>query len=198
MVRDKLGLCYSPVPFKDHAVVFVAQPKPGLSKVVELRAHGPHKPSLLGQTVDAGRSNHVGSSCSRKLNSVAVVHQLRLRREFRSEDDGFAFARVQAGLEKPFCFRGVGNLLHGEPRSHRSLDRVGDRQTCSADRDLPKNGPGDDDFAEKGAKHFKIAGQSAARYTRGLVLETTKGYPILRRLSNSSMALASASQSSAV
>src|ERR1035438_5975601 len=59
--QGQIGTALLASAFKDHAVVFVAQPKPGLSKAVELRAHGPHKPSLLGQTVDAGRSNHVRS-----------------------------------------------------------------------------------------------------------------------------------------
>ena len=64
---------------------------------------------------------------------------------------------MQASLEKPFRFRGRRNVLHGKPRSHRSLHRTGDRQICSAGRDLPKYRPRDHDFAEKVAKQLEIA-----------------------------------------
>src|ERR1017187_2653137 len=100
---------------KDHAVVFVAQPEPGLSKVIKFRADSRHKPSLLSQAVDAGRSNHVRSNGSGSLDSVAIIHQQRFRPEFHGKHDGFAFARMQASLEKPFGLRGtrVGSVADG-------------------------------------------------------------------------------------
>src|ERR1017187_5589961 len=50
----------------------------------------------------------------------------------------------------------VATSLHGKPRSHRCLHRTGDRQICSAGRDLPKYRPRDHDFAEKVAKQLEI------------------------------------------
>lgn len=149
--QGRLGITLLANALKDHAVVFVAQPEPGSAKLVQLGTNRCKEPSLLGQTVDAGRSNDVGSRCNREPDSVAVVHQQRLGTKFCSEHDGFALARVQAGMA----------IL---PKRRRSSSKS----------------------------------PSAARYPTGLLLETTKGYPILRCLSNSPMALASASQSSAV
>jgi hypothetical protein len=86
------------------------------------------------------------------------------------------FARIATKPSLPAPRTPPGDALH-QPQSLQR--RLAVWQSCQKGRSSAKS-------------------PSAARYTRGLVLETTKGYPILRRLSNSSMALASASQSSAV
>ena len=101
--------------FKDHAVVFIAEPEPGFSKVVELGAHGGNETSLFGQAVDARRSNHVRSRRSREPDSITVVHQQRLGTKFRGEHDGVALARMQAGQAKPVRLRSFPNLPYGKP-----------------------------------------------------------------------------------
>ena len=119
--QRQIGIELLASALKDHAVVFVAQPKSGPSKVVELGTNRCNKPSFFGQAVDTGCSNHVGARGNREPDSVAVVHQQRLGTKFRSEHDGFTLARMQTGQAEPICLRGVCNGLHGQPRSHRSL-----------------------------------------------------------------------------
>src|SRR5580704_16505867 len=75
--------------------MLVPKPESGFSKVVEFRSNEFHEPSFLSQTIDARCANHVGPSRQRGPDSIAVVHQQRLRPECHGQHDGLALASMQ-------------------------------------------------------------------------------------------------------
>jgi len=114
----------------------------------------------------------------------------------RSQHDGLTLARVQTGYTKAIGLRGVSDGLHGKPRARGIPHRMRYRETSSAHHNLIEHSLRYDDPVEEVAKQLKIAGRGQI-HQRAAVGDD-QGYPIWRRLSNSSIALASASQSSAM
>jgi len=92
--------------------------------------------------------------------------------DFSGEDDRLGLAGMQASLLEPIGLGRAPDFLHGKPRHRRFLHGDGHREAGSAYRDLVKHGSRDDDFGKQLMKESEIP--SAARYTSGLVLETTK------------------------
>ena len=72
--QGQIGIELLASALKDHPVVFVAQPKSGPSKVVELGTNRCNKPSFFGQAVDTRCSNHVGARGNGRRVSSTLRH----------------------------------------------------------------------------------------------------------------------------
>jgi hypothetical protein len=144
--------------FKDHAVVFIAQPEPSFSKVVELGAHGCNETSLFGQAVDARRSNHVVNSASEPSSEASTMASL---------SPGWRPAKrsLSASRVFPIC-------------RTESQEAVAASTACATGMWVPPaaTSPNTACGMATSPKRTRNSSKSpsAARYTRGLVLETTK------------------------
>ena len=130
-------------------------------------------------------------------DGIRIVQWQGFRRKFASEDEGFTFSRVEAALAKRFCMGSAGQVPDMNPFALGGGHRAGNGESGSADNDFFKDRARDGDLIKEGTEQIEIA--KSGEVTKGLLLEMAKpGYLAWRRLSNSSMALPSASQSSSV
>jgi hypothetical protein len=153
---------------EDHPVVLVAQPEPGLSKVIELRTDGRNQLPILGHAVDAGRADDVGAPAAEaarmpSLSSISKACELNSTAStmLRSRRNAGQFAGAHW---PPTC----SYIRDGKPRRHGRRHRVGHWQVDSAHCDFLMDCSRDDYLSEEHAEKVEIAEGSQINKRAGI------------------------------
>lgn len=143
--------------FEDDAIVIISEPESSAAEIVEFRADGSDQSLLFGETIDAGRPNHVQVEVAGNPNGIAIVHSQTFRPEVAGERERFAFSRVESSRAKYTRLRSLFQFVNVNPSPLSRYNLSGNWKLCARDDDFFEHGMRNRDPIEKHAKDIEIA-----------------------------------------
>jgi hypothetical protein len=137
--------------------VIVAEPKPGLPKIVQLRSNGRNQALLFREAVHTGSPNDIQPERYGTLNGIAIVQEQTFRLERNSQGESFTLSSVQASFAKFLCLRSIFQGVNVNPFPLSRYNLGGNWELRAANGDLFEDCTWNRDLIEKHAKQFEIA-----------------------------------------